>query len=183
MVVRKIFYVMTGLCILLLFACGPKVVAPEAELDTPGHHVNNGYKLLKTGKLDAALREFNRARELDPKHSPAYMGLGLVHGFKGEYDDGFKAMKKADKYAEGKEQKAAVNVGFMRLYIMGADRVTTNWLAEVESRFNTSIGYVRDLPDPYFYMGVAYKNSYKLQPAAAQFVKVLELGKEFVQEA
>ena len=66
---------------------------------------------------------------------------------------------------------------------MGADKLTKNWLTEVENRFNTSIGYVRDLPAPYFYMGIAYKNSYKFNEAAAQFVKVLEFGKEFVEEA
>ena len=183
MVSRKSFVVIIGICIFFLSACGPKVLAPEAELDTPMHHVKNGNKLLKSGKIEDAFREFNRAKELDPKCAPAYLGLGLVHGLKGESDEGFNAMKKAERYAEDKEQNAAVNVGYMRLYIMGADKVTKNWLAEVENRFNTSIGYVRDLPAPYFYMGIAYKNSYKFNEAAAQFVKVLEFGKEFVEEA
>lgn len=183
MVSRKSFWVIVGICMFLLCACGPKALAPEAELDTPMHHVKNGNKLLKAGKIEDALREFNRAKELDPKCAPAYLGLGLVHGLKGESGEGFNAMKKAERYAEDKEQNAAVNVGYMRLYIMGADKVTKNWLAEVENRFNTSIGYVRDLPAPYFYMGIAYKNSYKFNEAAAQFVKVLEFGKKFVEEA
>lgn len=183
MVSRKSFVVIVGICIFFLSACGPKALAPEAEFDTPMHHVKNGNKLLKSGKIEDAFREFNRAKELDPKCAPAYLGLGLVHGLKGESDEGFNAMKKAERYAEDKEQNAAVNVGYMRLYIMGADKVTKNWLAEVENRFNTSIGYVRDLPAPYFYMGIAYKNSYKFNEAAAQFVKVLEFGKEFVEEA
>ena len=183
MVSRKIFFVVVGICLLLLSACGPKAVAPEAELDTPMHHVKNGNKLLKSGKIDAAFREFNRAKELDPKCSPAYVGLGLVYGLKGDFDNGFKAMKKAKKYTDDKEQKVAVNVGYMRLYILGGDEVTKNWLAEVENRFNSSIGYTKDLPEPYFYMGVAYKLSYKFQKAAGQFIKVLELDKGYVEEA
>ena len=183
MVSRKLFFVIAGICIFFLSACGPQAVAPEAEFDTPAHHVKNGHKLLKSGQIDAALREFNRAKELDPKHSPAYVGLGLVHGVKGEFDNGFKAMKMAQRYADGKEQKVAVNVGYMRLYIMGGEKVQKNWLQEVNARFNNAIGYIPDLPEPYFYMGVAYKNSYKFQKAAANFTKVLELDKGFVKEA
>jgi tetratricopeptide (TPR) repeat protein len=183
MVSRKLFFIIAGICIFFLSACGPKAVAPEAEFDTPAHHVNNGHKLLKSGKIDAAFREFNRAKELDPKHSPAYVGLGLVQGVKGEFDNGFKAMKKAQRYADGKEQKVAVNVGYMRLYIMGGEKVKKNWLQEVTTRFNNAIGYIPDLPEPYFYMGIAYKNSYKFQKAAANFTKVLELDKGLVAEA
>ena len=183
MVSKKLFFVIAGICLLLLFACGPKAVAPKAELDTSMHHVKNGNKLLQSGKIDAAYREFNRAKELDPKHSPAYVGIGLVYGLKGEFDNGFKAMKKAGKYADDKEQKVAANVGYMRLYILGGDEVTKNWLAEVENRFNSSIGYTKDLPEPYFYMGIAYKLSYKFQKAAGQFIKVLELDKGYVEQA
>lgn len=180
---RKLFIVIVGLCILFLSACGPQAVAPEAEFDTPAHHVKNGHKLLKSGKLDAAFREFNRAKELDPKYSPAYVGLGLVYGVRDEFDNGFKAMKTAQRYADGKEQKVAFNVGYMRLYIKGREKVKKNWLKEVNTRFNYAIRYIPDLPEPYFYMGVAYKNSYKFQKAAANFTKVLELDKGFVKEA
>ena len=183
MVSRKLFFVIAGICIFFLSACGPKAVAPKAEFDTPAHHVKNGHKLLKAGKIDAALREFNWAKDLDPKYSPAYVGLGLVQGVQGEFDKGFKAMKMAQRYADGKEQKAAFNVGYMRLYIMGGEKVKKNWLKEVNTRFNNAIRYIPDLPEPYFYMGVAYKNSYKFQKAAANFIKVLELDKGFVAEA
>jgi hypothetical protein len=183
MVSRKLFFVIAGICIFFLSACGPKAVAPEAEFDTPAHHVKNGHKLLKAGKIDAALREFNWAKDLDPKYSPAYVGLGLVQGVQGEFDSGFKAMKMAQRYADGKEQKVAFNVGYMRLYIMGGEKVKKNWLKEVNTRFNNAIRYIPDLPEPYFYMGVAYKNSYKFQKAAANFTKVLELDKGFVAEA
>ena len=52
-----------------LFACGPKAMVPRAKLDTPEHHVANGKKLLRAGKISAAFREFTRGKELDSRYS------------------------------------------------------------------------------------------------------------------
>ena len=181
--IRKLFYLIAGFWMLLLVACGPKPMAPEAELDTPMHHVKNGHKMLKTGKIDAALREFTRSKELDPKYSPAYVGLGLVHGIKGDYENGFKQLKIAGKYAEGDEQKIAVNIGYMRLYILGGEKIEKGWLKEVESRFKYSINIDPDNPEPYYFMGIAYKMSFEFEKASSRFAKVLEINKGFVKEA
>jgi hypothetical protein len=164
-------------------ACGPKPMAPKAELDTPMHHVKNGNKMLKIGKIDAALREFTRAKELDPKYSPAYVGLGLVHGIKGDYENGFKQLKVARKYAKGEEQKIDVHVGYMRLYILGGDKIEEDWLKEVERSFKKSIKIDPDNPEPYYFMGIAYKMSFEFEAASRQFAKVLEINKGFIQEA
>ncbi len=180
---RKIPFVMTCVCVLFLFACGPKAMAPKAKLDTPEHHVTNGTKLLKSGKIDAAFREFNRAKELDPKHSPAYVGLGLVSGYNSDFISGLENMKNAEKYARGNNQEIAVNVGYMRLYIMSGEKVEKNWLKKVKTEFNKSTAISPDLPEPYFYMGIAYKISFKFSEAANQFVKILELDKGYIKEA
>jgi len=103
MFTRKAIYIFAVICLFFLYACGPKAVAPKAELDTPEHHVANGKKLLKAGKLDDAFKEFTRAKGLDPKHAPAYVGLGLVYGFKNEFRNAFSHMKAGKKYAEGME--------------------------------------------------------------------------------
>ncbi|MBW1692709.1 MAG: hypothetical protein JRJ41_00860 [Deltaproteobacteria bacterium] len=181
--IRKLFYLITSFCILLVMACGPKPMAPKAELDTPMHHVKNGNKMLKIGKIDAALREFTRAKELDPKYSPAYVGLGLVHGIKGDYENGFKQLKVARKYAKGEEQKIDVHVGYMRLYILGGDKIEEDWLKEVERSFKKSIKIDPDNPEPYYFMGIAYKMSFEFEAASRQFAKVLEINKGFIQEA
>lgn len=36
--------VTTIFCMLVLAACGPQPVKPQAEMDTPEHHVASGYK-------------------------------------------------------------------------------------------------------------------------------------------
>ena len=64
-------------------------------LDTPENHVNNGNILLKSGKIDDAFREFSRAQELDANYAPAYVGLGLVYGVKGDDAASSEYMKKA----------------------------------------------------------------------------------------
>ena len=180
---RKIPFIIICVCVLFLFACGPKAIAPKAKLDTPEHHVTNGTKLLKSGKIDAAFREFNRAKELDPKYSPAYVGLGLVSGYNGDFISGLENMKNAEKYARGNNQEIAANAGYMRLYIMGREKVEKNWLKKVKTRFNKSIAISPDLPEPYFYMGIAYKISCKFSDAASQFVKILELDNGYIKEA
>lgn len=183
MFAKKIFIILAAISLLSLYACGPKAMAPKAELDTPEHHVAVGNKLLKAGKIDVAFREFNRAKELDPKFSPAYVGLGLVDGFRDNFKNGLKTMKEARKYARGDEQKIAVNVGFMRLYIMGKENVDKNWLKLVEEEFDKAILISKDVSEPYFHMGLAYKMSYKFRQAVDQFSKVLELDNGYIAEA
>ncbi|MEA3279074.1 MAG: hypothetical protein U9Q38_00525 [Thermodesulfobacteriota bacterium] len=183
MFAKKTIFVLAAISVLFLYACGPKAMAPRAELDTPEHHVTIGNKLLKAGKIDDAYREFNRAKELNPKFSPAYVGLGLVDGFRDNFKAGLKTMKEARKYARGDEQKIAVNVGFMRLYIMGKENVDKNWLKLVEKEFNKAMLIAKDVSEPYFYMGLAYKMSYKFRQAVDQFSRVLELDKGYIAEA
>jgi len=180
---RKIFIMLAAVSLLFLYACGPKAMAPKAELDTPGHHVVNGNKLIQAGNIDMAFREFNRAKELDPKFSPAYVGLGLVEGLRSDFNNSLKTMKKARKYAQGDEQEIAVNVGFMRLYIMGKTNIDENWLELVEEEFDKAVLISKDVSAPYFYMGLAYKISYKFRRAVDQFSKVLELDNGYIAEA
>jgi len=183
MFAKKIFIMLAVISLLFLYACGPRAMAPKAELDTPEHHVVNGNKLMKAGKIDAAFREFNRAKELNPKFSPAYVGLGLVEGLKADFNNSLKTMKEARKYARGDEQKIEVNVGFMRVYIMGETNIDEIWLELVEEEFDKAVLISKDVSEPYFYMGLAYKISYKFRKAVDQFSKVLELDNGYIAEA
>lgn len=179
---KKILYLSVVL-LCLLAACGPKAEAPRAELDTPQHHVKNGNKLLENGKMDAAFYEFNRARELDPAYAPAYIGLGLVEAYRGEFANGLKTLKTARKYGRNEEEKRAVSVGFMRVYILGGAKIDKDWLGLVEEEFDTAKKYGPEHPEAYYYMGVAYKLSFEFARASEQFKKVLGLNTDFIAEA
>jgi len=183
MVFRKLLFVMAGICVFFLFACAPKPLKPAAEFDTPMHHISTGMKLLKSGNIDGAFFEFNRAKELDPEYSPAYAGIGLVHGFRNDFKKGLTAMTTAGKFAKDGEEEAKANVGYMRLYMIGKEKIEKKWLKYVEKRFKRAVKASPDMPDPYFYMGLAYKMNYDFQKAAIQFSKVLDLDKGFVAEA
>lgn len=166
--------------ILITGGCAPKARPPVSILDTPAHHVFSGMKLLESGKLLDAEREFILAKELDPKYSPAYMGLGLVSGYKGDFKSAFKTMSRAKRLAETKEEKTSAYVGFMRLYTQQKGK---DWLEDAEDNFNKAKLTDKDLPDSYFYMAIAYKEAFKFGDAAGLFKKVLEINKTFIDKA
>ncbi len=83
--------------VLLFYGCAPTVYSPKAILDTPSRHVENGIRMLNTGNIEDAFREFNRAKSLDPEYAPAYVGIGFCHGLMGDYEKGLKAMEEASR--------------------------------------------------------------------------------------
>ncbi|MFQ5486505.1 MAG: tetratricopeptide repeat protein, partial [Desulfobacterales bacterium] len=135
MAFRVKYFTMAMVSVFVFAACGPKLLIPKTRLDTPVHHVHNGMKLLKLDKFEAAFREFNRASELDPKLSSPYVGMGLVYGHQGRYEKGLNSIRKADRLAIATEQKVATQVGYMRLYIIGREKMEKNWLKLVEDAF------------------------------------------------
>ena len=169
--------------ILIAGGCAPKARVPISTLDTPEHHVLSGMKLLESGWLLDAEREFTQAKELDHKYSPAYRGLGLVFGYKGDFNSAFKTMSQAEKLAQSKEESALTYVGIMRLYTQQKGK---GWLEDVERYFEKArktLTYLPDLPDPYFHMGIAYKEAYRFTNAAEAFKKVMEVNKALVGKA
>ena len=125
--------------IFILQGCAPKVRAPESLLDTPEHHVQSGMKLLKLGRYDNAMREFELAKGLDPEFSGAYVGSGLVFGYKGDFKQGIEDMDKALDLAKTKEEKVDANVGLIRLYSLGKESAHKNWLKKAKGAYEDAI--------------------------------------------
>jgi tetratricopeptide (TPR) repeat protein len=99
----------------LLSGCGPDTIFVRPALDTPTQHVQNGYNFLARGKIDAAGDEFNRAISLDDRFAPAYVGLGLVQGHRGDFEAGFEALARARDVAASAEETADVERGLEAL--------------------------------------------------------------------
>ena len=180
---RNITVTLLILLMFFTFACTQKTAKPQATMDTPEHHVMSGHKLLKAGNYDGAITEFERARALDPKYGPAYLGLGLGFSYKGDYEAGLKQMKKAAGYAKGDQQKVDVNVGYMRIYLMGKEQVDRDWFDDLRSNYRKATGKLPDQPEAYYYMGLAYKSKYEFRKAAGEFSRVLDLDKGLVEAA
>lgn len=174
-----------GISLLLIFlalaafsfvgCAGKEPAKPVSVMDNPDHHFNNGMKFLDKGEYDNALVEFERAKALDPKYGKAYMGVGLVQGFKGDFDKAFESMKKA-KGLDG----VYAHVGMIRLYSM---QRAGDWLKEAEDEFEAGKKKDAASPELYFHMGKAYKVAFEFDKAAVAFKKVLDLNKDFVGEA
>jgi len=181
---RLLVFGLVGVMLMLVFSgCASKMRAPEAEIDTPEHHVMNGMKLLKKGNVDDAEREFILAKELDLKFSGAYTGLGLVCGHRGDFEKAMENMKLAGKYADTKEEKADAYIGYIRLYTLGKAKIDEDWLEEAEDAFDDAVDLSPDSAAAHFYMGVAYKEAYEFSDAAMMFSKVLDLDTEYVADA
>ncbi len=177
---RLVFLWMICLVISVLTGCASHTRQPAATMDTPEHHVFNGMKLLETGRLDAARRNFSLALELAPGYSPAHVGMGLVQGENREFAAGYAAMKKAVNTAGTKEENAAAHTGYMRLLLQ---EQANGWLDQVRSHYEKAVVYDKTLPDPRYYMGLAYKEAKDYDRAIREFETVLDLDKTLVKEA
>lgn len=102
--------------ILLFLACGPDTILVRPGLDTPDHHVSNGNQLLDRLKIEAAYQEFQRAVELDPSYTPAYVGLALVQGHRGDYSGGLETLTKAKKMAQTEEEVKLVDEAYREFF-------------------------------------------------------------------
>ena len=169
--------------LLVVGGCGKKPAKPQAEMDTPSHHVSNGHKLLHMGQTDEALREFERARDLDPKFARAYIGMGIALGMKNEYENGLAALEKGEELAKKTDEKTEAHVGFMRLIIQNQEKAGDKWVKKAQDHFRQALKLSPDKPDAYYYMGMAFKLNKNFELAKAQFAKVLEIHNGLVAEA
>lgn len=181
--IKAIRLIFSALSLFFLFSCIPEIIPQEALLDVPLRHYNNGMKLLQAGKIDASYTEFKRALDLDREYAPAYVGLGLVAGLRGEYSDALEKIAIADLYTRNRKEIVMVQVGFMRVHIMGREKISENWLEKVETRYDRLITAAPEFPEPYYVMGIAYRISWMPQKALEQFIRVIEINGEFVEEA
>ena len=179
----KMFYrTLAASLLTLLFVegCSQTPRAPEGILDTPAHHVSSGFKFLQKNYDSDARREFKLALQLDPYYSAAHRGLGLVYGKENEFQMALDAMGKAKDDASSGEQKALAYVGFMQIYNL---RKNPGWLEQVEERYKDALRWKNDIPEAYFYMGIAYKNADRIADAEQSFNQVIKLNESLVIEA
>ena len=172
--------VVSLLAAFFILGCSSKPRAPERVLNSPKHHVYSGFKLLEKGYLSDAEREFKLALQLDSKYSEAHMGLGLTYGREKRFKLALDSMCSARDDAKTEEEKALAYVGFMRLYTMMGE---AGWLDKVRERFYDALHYQEDLPEAYYYMGIAYKKANRLSRSENAFKKVLEINKGLVAES
>ena len=114
---KKLVIIALGIIsIISLAGCGPETIWLRPGLDTPSQHISNGQQFMSRGKYEDALREFNRAKELEPDSVDAYIGIGLVMGKRGEINAGLERLKQAETLADTPEEKRSVNRAYKRFH-------------------------------------------------------------------
>ncbi len=99
----------------LVGACGPDTIFLRPALDTPAQHVKNGHSLLERGKIDDAHTEFVRAKSLDGAYAPAYIGIALIRGYRGDIDGGVEILNEARALAATPDERKSVDQGYDQL--------------------------------------------------------------------
>lgn len=92
--------------------CGPETIFMRPALDTPEQHVYNGHILLGQKKLKDASREFERAKELNPGFTEAYVGLALVLGHQGDVENALRMLNHAKTTITSDKDYESVDKGF-----------------------------------------------------------------------
>jgi len=169
---------LVALLTLLTVVCGPKPIPKESILDTPENHYRQGNRELQAGNLQDALKEFERAKALDPDYPGAYVGMGMVALEKKNYKVAFewinKGLGKDKKFVDGHIAKGVV---YMK------QREGDDWLKKAVKCFDDALEIKPDSEKALYFKGVAYKNAYQFSEAAVEFRKVIEIKGDFSQQA
>lgn len=134
--------------------------------DTAGHHYIVGMKLLDTGDIDRAGAEFQRARGLEPSHSGAWEGLGLVALAKHDYNAAEAALRES-KSKNGKYVPAYL--GLAKVY--EAQGELPRALSEAEAAIKLEPRNAR----AHLVTGDVYLHMLDFRRAETSFSKALEL--------
>jgi tetratricopeptide (TPR) repeat protein len=166
----------------VIAGCGPKIAPPTSVMDTPEYHYKNGLKYLDKDQIDEAMKYFDRAVALDPKSPLGYIGKGLAFGKKGDFKSAFENMDTAKGHDKGIESR----IGMIRLYglqMVKEPGKAQKLVKDAEGEFKSARDKDPNSAPLYYYMGMAYKVSLDFEKAAETFRKVLDMNKEFTNEA
>jgi hypothetical protein len=170
-----------GLFLLLLqAACASAPRYPESVLDTPELHASNGFILLKKDRVEDAEREFRNALRHNPSYSRAHVGMGLVSALRGDYASAIQFMEKARVLAGTREEEFQVCVGWIRLHTA---RRGEGWLREAERYHAQACALMKNMPETYYSMGLAFKTGGEFEKAKEVFRKVVDIDGDLVGDA
>jgi len=172
----------TAIIVLFVFAlmlgCGPKPIKKESVLDTPDNHFTQGLRELDRGNLDEAMKEFDRAKALEPKYAEAYSGMGLVWAARGDFK---KAIDLANEGVDKNDKSVDCHV--IKGRILVKEREGDDWVKKAVKEFDKAIELNPKSGKAYYYKGLAYKEAYMFGESADAFRKIIALKGDFAAEA
>ena len=166
------------LSIFLLSGCAtPQSVG---RIDSSRHHVFNGFKFLDRNMIEEAEIEFRAAREKDPQYGPGHAGMAIIRVREGHFGLGHHLLNQALTYSSDASTQYLAHVAGIRLY---TEEKSKGWVENALAFYNRAVR-VDPLPmDAYYFMGLAYKESFNFQDAGKMFSRALECPGEYYKEA
>ncbi len=164
--------------ILGMFGCGPKPIQRDSVLDTPDNHFRRGMVEFENGNLDAAMKEFERSKALDPDYGEAYSGMALVYAKKGDF-------KKAYEFANKGISKngKSIDCRIIKGRVITIERKGDDWVKDAANEFNKALKINPNSSKVWYYLGLTFKEGFEFPKAVDAFRKVVELKGEYSTEA
>ncbi len=164
----------------LAFVAGCAVSRPVRNIESPEHHINNGYAFLHRGMTPEAEDEFKAALEGSPQFGPAYAGLAIIRARQGHYLLAYHLLNQARTYGSGNKELSLVEVAALRVSL---EEKKKGWLEDALAAFNRACRLDPDSMQPYYFLGLAYKESYNFQDAERMFQRATEMPGPYYGDA
>jgi tetratricopeptide (TPR) repeat protein len=165
---KRLTAVILSLMLMLAACATPRSVG---NIDTPLHHANNGYMFLDRGMFPEAEREFHASLALDPQYGPALAGMAVIRAHQSHDKLALHLMKQALTYAATPKNQALIYAAAIRMY---TELKSKGWVDAALDSFNRSTRLNPDSMDAYYFMGLAYKESYNFKDAERMFDQALK---------
>jgi tetratricopeptide (TPR) repeat protein len=130
-----------------------------------------GKALLKTGKLEEAVKHLQTAVADDPKFGEAYYQLGLALSRSGRKTEGSEAMAKSREYLAANERDQMADLELRE----GRALLEAGKSDEALARFQRLTALKPDAPDGQYYLGLSLRQKGETAQAAAAFRRALDL--------
>ncbi len=169
---------------LSLTACGSRQIARNSPLDTPQNHYQQGLVDLQEGRVVAAERGFDRARQLDADYPGSYVGLALVALARSDFHRARQQVEQAMR-----RDRKFVDAHIAKGRIISAEGVewkrdTSTWLAEAERAYAEAERINPEVSDIYWHWAQSYLLVGNLPQAKSKLERILEGGRgEWVEQA
>jgi tetratricopeptide (TPR) repeat protein len=159
-----------GLMVSVVCGCGHHRTLNR--LNSPAYHVANGHKFLLKGMLPEAESEFMTAWELDSENVASLVGLALVKVKRQDFLKARELLERASDLALDRQSRYVVQVAYLRIH---TEEKGKDWLEEALMWYEQAVRSNSAAPDAYYYMGLAYKESYNFQDGGNLFEKAQEI--------
>jgi tetratricopeptide (TPR) repeat protein len=176
---RMFFISMTiGTIALAIHGCGHYKALNQ--INSPNYHVTNGDKFLGRGMLPEAEKEFAAAQELDHYNVAACVGLALVKSRQADFVQARQFLYRASTLASDPASQYLILVGNLQV---NTGEKGKDWLEQALSCHEKAVSLNPNAADAYYFMGLAYKESFNFQDAKNMFQKAQEIDGPLQKDA